>query len=71
MAKKAIKIKTWAFEQIDFDNGITTLTRTNNGFTILEMLGLAEIAQIELIQQLKSQIPKAKAIRKYVKKEIK
>ncbi len=64
--KKVVQKKFWTFELIEYNDGTTTMTRTNKGFNIFEMLGLAELAQIELIAQLKGELPPAKIIRKVI-----
>ncbi len=63
--KKVIKIKTWEFKWEEYSDGSSTLTRTNDGFNLFELAGLAEIAQQELIEQLKGNLKPTRIVLKY------
>lgn len=67
--KKAIQTRTWIFKQITYDDGSTTLLRTNTGFNLFELLGLSELAQQELIQQFKGVLPPSMTVKRKVIKE--
>jgi len=45
-------MKTYKFELTEADNGIT-FTRTNNGFNVLELLGILKLTENSIMEQLK------------------
>jgi len=49
---KVIKTQKWSFELKFYEDGTSTLTRENDGFNPLELLGLASKAQAEILQQI-------------------
>lgn len=48
---KLIKTKTWTIVVRTYDNETTTMSRTNDGFNLIELLGLAEIMNKEIHAQ--------------------
>ena len=46
---KVIKEKFWTITERIYEDGSGTLQRTNNGFTLLELIGLVKLAESELI----------------------
>jgi hypothetical protein len=48
--------KTYTIEMIEHEDGGTQLIRTNDGFDAFELLGLLELAQLEIIEQIKGNI---------------
>ena len=63
--KKVIKTKTWEFKWEEYSDGSSTLTRTNDGFNLFELAGLAEIAQQELLQQFKGKLKPTRIVLNY------
>lgn len=49
---KIISTKRWIIELTTYDDNTQTLNRTNDGFTALELLGLASRSQIEILHQM-------------------
>lgn len=49
------KIKKYLIEIIESDKGYS-MDRTMEGFTALELLGVLEFIQLEIIEQMKGQI---------------
>jgi hypothetical protein len=71
MAKKEVlKRKIYTLEVIEYADGSSTMNRTNDGFTGVELMGRLEIIQFEILEQLKGLIkPPTKVNRKVVKNE--
>ena len=65
--KKVVKTKSWTFKWQEFDDGTSMLTRANKGFNIFELAGLAELAQLELMEQFKGNLRPTQIKRKYSK----
>lgn len=49
------KIKKYSIEIIESDKGYS-MNRTMSGFTALELMGVLEFIQLEIIEQMKGQI---------------
>lgn len=52
---KVIKTRKWIMEEKTYDNGRCVLVRTNDGFSTLELLGLADLAKNEIIGLMKGE----------------
>lgn len=62
-------IKSWTItEEID-DEGVSWIRRVNDGFSVYELLGIAEYTKLDLIEQIQHQINPENVIRQVVKKE--
>jgi len=62
--------KTYTLELIEHEDGGTQLIRTNDGFDAFELLGLLELAQLEIIEQIKGNIKPDIIKRNIVKDEL-
>lgn len=62
--------KTYTIEMIEHEDGGTQLNRTNDGFDGIELLGLLELSQLEIIEQLKGYIKPDIIKRNIVKDEL-
>jgi len=51
--KKTLIKKRYTIEQIEWDNGTGTIRIRNDGFTVIELLGLISIAKDELLVLLR------------------
>lgn len=56
MEKKIVKKKTYTFEIIHYDDGSVAWNRINNGFNLLELLGIANLLSIDLALQVSNEI---------------
>lgn len=54
--KKILAKKTYTLGVTIFDDNTTELSRLNDGFTALELLGLLEKIQLEIMQQMSAEI---------------
>ena len=61
--------KTYTFELIEHEDGGTQLIRTNDGFDAIELLGLLELSQLEIVDQIKGKIQPDVIKRNIVKDE--
>lgn len=66
---KVVKRRTYTFLEEEFENGTKGLTRTNDGFSLLEILGLLEITRSEVIQIFKGTLPEPDFIKRQVVKD--
>jgi len=48
-----MEIKKWIIELKEEDNGTITMTRTNDGFSALELLAICRIAENEILEAMK------------------
>lgn len=48
MKKKIVNKKTWKITQLTYDDGSKSLNRINNGFTAIELLGIATLSSMEI-----------------------
>lgn len=46
--KNITKIKKYTIEHIEYDDKTVSIRRTNEGFSALELIGIAEVIQLEL-----------------------
>ncbi len=53
MSKNVIKTKIWTIKVEIHDDGTETMTRTNDGFTSIELLGLVDFIREEVMLQIK------------------
>lgn len=54
--KKVKSTKTWTVSWTIYEDGSTSLDRTNDGFTFLELLGVLNISNDDVIQQIKGNV---------------
>jgi hypothetical protein len=55
--KKTIQTtKVYTVKSIIYSDGTTTLERTNDGYSSMELLGLLEMSQMDIIEQIKGVI---------------
>jgi len=54
--KTIVVKKTYTIEEIQYSDDTFTLDRTNDGFTAIELLGLCEMAQLEILDQIRGGI---------------
>jgi D-Tyr-tRNAtyr deacylase len=54
--KKVEKIQKYIIEVIIYEDGSTRMNRTCDGFNALELLGVLEFTQIEIMEQIKGRI---------------
>lgn len=54
---KVIKVRRWVFEEKTYDNGDCDLCRTNDGFNTIELLGLASLAQVDILNAMRDNPP--------------
>lgn len=54
--KKVESKKTWTVTWTVYEDGSSSLDRTNNGFTWLELLGVLNISNDDVIQQIKGNV---------------
>lgn len=59
--------QTWTIELVTYADGTTRLNRTNDGFTAIELLGLANMSTHDILQQMASDITPKFINRKVVK----
>lgn len=64
-----MKIKKYEIVQTESDDGSVNLRRVNDGFNAYELLGLCELAQLEILEFLKGNIKTDKVERQYIKEE--
>ncbi len=58
--KKEVKLhKKYTIEVITYTDGTSTIKRNNKGFSVVELLGLMEIAKTHLINVFKDCVQKA------------
>ena len=65
--KKVIKTKKWSFELKEFEDGSLLLTRENEGFPPMELLGYLYKAQQEILAQISGELKPTETIRKVIK----
>ena len=56
MKAQVIKTQTWVITQETLDNGTVIMKRTNDGFSVIELLGMTEYISMELRDQLKGDV---------------
>lgn len=49
-------VKKYTITETTDKNGKTTLNRTNDGFNVIELMGIVSLTQQELFQQIKGEI---------------
>lgn len=54
--KKIRHKDTYTVERITYSDGSSQLTRTCDGFNPIELLGVLELAQLEIVDQIKGAI---------------
>lgn len=54
--RKIKSVQKYIFEIIHYDDGYSVLNRTNEGFSVIEMLGVASIINNNLMEVFKSAI---------------
>jgi len=62
--KEVIKTKKWSFELKEYEDGSYLLTRENNGFPLMELLGYLYKAQQEILAQISGELKPTETIRK-------
>jgi hypothetical protein len=67
--KKIIRKQKWIVEHITYLDGTTELTRTNDGFGALELIGLIEISKDDIINQIRGKVKPDIVNRKFVETE--
>ena len=67
--KTIINKQQWIVEHITYSDGTTELTRTNDGFGALELLGLIEISKDDVIDQIRGKVTPDIINRKFVENE--
>ena len=50
MEKKIISHKKYTIEVISYEDGTTTMNRTNDGFSIVELLGITTMVQQHMLK---------------------
>lgn len=63
---KKAKVKKYSVEMIETDKGYS-MNRTCEGFTALELMGMLEFVQMEIIEQMKGIIKPTEVKRTYIK----
>lgn len=56
MEKKLIETCTYEFRLERREDGTSHLTRTNKGFNAFELLGLMELTQADVIEQIRGEV---------------
>lgn len=71
MGKKKIEVskKTYTFIETKYNDGTSELTRINDGFVILELLGICNFVSHELTQMAAGLLDQHKMIRQVIVKE--
>jgi len=54
--KKVIKVKTWTIVETTFEDGSRNMSRKNDGFNPLELIGLADFISWEVREQMLGRI---------------
>ena len=57
----------WTVEMIRYESGETVMERTNDGFTIWELMGIVELVKDDLIKQHARAVKQDEVKRIYVK----
>lgn len=58
MTERKIKSKsTYTISLVQYEDGFSSLDRTNDGFDALQLLGLIHLAQSEIINQITGKMP--------------
>jgi hypothetical protein len=65
--KQIFSKKKWTIEVITYSDKTSTMNRTNDGFTIVELLGLCELCKHEIIEQMMGRIKPTTVKRNVVK----
>jgi len=68
-AKKVVNKKVWTVQLITYNDGSTTLNRTNDGFYPLELLGICTKCIYEINDQTKGVISPTIINRKVIKRK--
>lgn len=69
--RTVVKVKTYTFTDTMYSDGKVTLGRTNDGFNLLELLGICNLIQIELTALLNGNKAYAPDVieRKFIKED--
>jgi len=62
--KKSVRKQTWTIEIEHYDDGSTTMRRTNDGFTAIELVGLSHIVSSDIIDQIAGKVKPTRVERK-------
>ena len=54
--KKVIKVKTWSIVVTEFQDGSNKMSRKNDGFNPLELIGIADFVSREVREQILGRI---------------
>ena len=69
MKKKRIDTKTYTIKLITYNDGMTELQRRNDGFGVMELLGMLSVANDDIIGGLKDSVKPTRVERKVVKRK--
>ena len=64
--KKIILKQKYTVEHITYNDGTTAMSRTNDGFTAFELIGILEYSKDEIINQIKGNIKPETVKRKVI-----
>jgi hypothetical protein len=59
-SKKVVRTQKWTFEVNTFEDGSLLISRENEGFNTIELLGYIYKAQQEILQQISGEIKPTK-----------
>lgn len=54
--KKLIETQTWTIVIKQYDDGSSSMTRTNDGFNAVELMGLSELVSHDVREQIAGRI---------------
>jgi hypothetical protein len=65
--KKVFSKKKWTIEVITYTDLTSSMNRTNEGFTLPDLLGICEFCRLEIIEQMMGRIKPTEIKRNVVK----
>ena len=54
--KKVARVKTWTITETTYEDGSRNMTRTNDGFNPLELIGISDFVAWEVKEQIMGRI---------------
>ena len=64
--KKIVETKTWTIKVVKYDDGSTRMTRINDGFNPMELMGMSGMISREILRQLEGEIKPDEIKRKVI-----
>ena len=64
--RKEVERKTWTIECVYYDDDSYTMTRVNDGFNPIELIGLSQMTSVDVMEQIEGKVKPTRIKRKVI-----